>query len=420
MRAEESYTLAAETARSSYSRLVAILAARTHDVALAEDVLATAFQSALEHWPKSGVPATPEAWLLTAARRALIDRARHDTVREKAMPDLTMMTEEAHRLRDVSEDLFPDERLKLLFVCAHPAIDPSMHTALMLQTVMGLEAKHIARAFLIAPAAMGQRLVRAKRKIKAAHIPFAIPDRAQLPSRIMAVLDAIYVAFSTGWDEQFHAATSPEGLADEAIWLAQLVTQLLPEEPEARGLLALMLYAKARSKTRRDKNGKYVPLADQDKTLWDNAAISAAEEHLLAASRQNRPGRFQIEAAIQSARIVGMVNDSTNWPAIIQLYARLIEIAPSTGAKVAQASAVALSGRPADAARLLAEIERKCETYQPYWATRAHIAKTRGQYRQAVADYDMAISLATDDAVKVWLGEQRDQICTGEDQSPLT
>ncbi|MCI5048109.1 MAG: hypothetical protein MRY59_11445 [Aquisalinus sp.] len=402
MRAEDSYTLAAETARTSYSRLVAILAARTRDVALAEDALAGAFQAALEHWPKSGVPTSPEAWLLTTARRTLIDGARHEAVRERVMPDLTMMTEEAHRLRDASEELFPDERLKLLFVCAHPAIAPSIHTALMLQSVLGLEATHIAKAFVVAPATMGQRLVRAKRKIKAAQIPFIIPEKDQLTPRITAVLEAIYVAFSTGWDEAFTEASKSAGLADEAIWLARLVVQLLPENAEAKGLLALMLYAQSRKSARRNQ-AAYIPLAEQDTSLWDRTLIAEAETALRAASTLSEPGRFQLEAAIQSAHISGLLQGSVNWPAIILLYERLIRTAPSIGAQVAQASAVAMAGRADDAARLLEGISEQAGTYQPYWAAIAYVERSRGNYEDARTAYARARELCTDPAVTEWL-----------------
>ncbi len=236
-------------ARAAYGRLVAYLAARSRDVAAAEDALAEAFAAALRVWPETGVPERPEAWLFTAARRQLIQAGRRQAVRGAAEPTLALLAEER---QDRAPDAFPDERLKLLFVCAHPAIDPAARAPLMLQTVLGLDAARIASAFLVAPAAMGQRLVRAKTRIREAGIAFAVPEPEELPERLAAVLDAIYAAYGSGWEDAAGTDARRKGLTAEAIWLARLVTALLPGEPEARGLLALMLYCEARAAARRD------------------------------------------------------------------------------------------------------------------------------------------------------------------------
>ena len=277
-------------ARESYGRLIAFLSARLRDVTAAEDALGDAFLAALTTWPRDGLPQKPEAWLLTAARNRLIDRARHDrrlqSASAAALELITAKTEEA-----LPDGEFPDERLTLMFVCAHPAIDPAVHTPLMLQTVLGLDAAAIARAFLVSPAAMGQRLVRAKAKIRDAGIAFEVPDEAELPERLDAVLEAIYAAYGSGWDDAAGADPRARGLADEAIWLARVVVQRLPEEPEARGLLALILHCESRRPARRAPDGRYVPLSEQDPELWSKPMIVEAEQVLVVAAerRTTRP-----------------------------------------------------------------------------------------------------------------------------------
>ena len=283
-------------ARESYGRLVAYLAARTRDVAGAEDALGEALLAALEVWPRDGVPPKPEAWLLTTARHRLIDRARHERMRAASLPTLELLTEESDEA--ASADKFPDERLKLLFVCAHPAIDPSVHTPLMLQCVLGLDAVRIAHAFLVSPATMGQRLVRTKAKIRDTRIAFEVPEERELPLRLEAVLEAIYAAYGSGWEDAAGVDPRGRGLADEAIRLSRLLIQLMPLEPEARGLVALMLHCEARRPARRAADGRYVPLSEQDVRLWSKPMIEEAELELTAAAKLGRPGRFQLEAAI--------------------------------------------------------------------------------------------------------------------------
>src|SRR5260370_40291628 len=232
------------TARAAYGHLLALLAARTRDVAGAEDALADAFRIALERWPQHGVPDRPEAWLLTVARRGLLHAARHGQVRNAAAVTLHVLAEETSD-RDAQAG-FPDERLRLMFVCAHPAIEPGIHAPLMLQTVLGLDAARIAQAFLVAPSAMGQRLSRAKARIRDAGLGFVIPEASEFPARLDGVLDAIYVAYGSAWDDIAGADHSRTGLADEAIWLARLVCALVPDAAEAWGLLALLLHCHAR------------------------------------------------------------------------------------------------------------------------------------------------------------------------------
>ena len=278
---EKAWATAEVVALRSRGKLIAYLAARFGDVAAAEDALSEAFASALSAWPKQGCPENPEGWLLTAARRKLIDQIRR--TRE------TSSEEDPEQLADVliaaTGEEFPDRRLALLFACAHPAIDPAVRAPLMLQVVLGLEAAQVASAFLVSPAAMAQRLVRAKTKIREAGIPFRIPERNELPERLGSVLDSIYAGFAEGWVDATGADPARRELAGEAIFLGRLVTQLLPEEPEAWGLLALMLYAEARRPARRSAKGEFVPLRSQDGRLWDWPLIEEAETALLRASR---------------------------------------------------------------------------------------------------------------------------------------
>ncbi len=265
-------------ARRSYGKLVAFLAARTRDVAAAEDALADAFAAALADWPRRGTPDNPEAWLMTVARRKLVDASRRRRTGEAASGHLRLIAEE---LESVPTATIPDERLALMFACAHPAIDSAIRAPLILQTVLGFDAATIASAFLVAPETMGQRLVRAKTKIRRAAIPFRVPESDELAERLDAVLEAIYATFAEGWSDPGGTEARRRDLAGEGIWLGRLVVSLLPDEPEALGLLALMLHAEARRAARRGADGGYVPLGAQDPALWDAAMIEEAEAALL-------------------------------------------------------------------------------------------------------------------------------------------
>ena len=295
-------------------------------------------------WPRDGVPDNPDAWLLVAARRRMIDAARHARTHAEAAPTLLAVTDEAAEIASTGV-AFPDERLKLLFICAHPAIDASARTPLMLQVVLGLDAARIASAFVVKPSAMGQRLSRAKAKIRDAGVAFEIPEAKELPARVDAVLDAIYAAYGSGWDDVEGADARRRGLAEEAIELGRLLLRLMPDEAEARGLLALMLYCESRRSARRDGQGAYVPLSEQDTARWSRGAIAEAEAHLIEARRANRFGRFQLEAAIQSVHAQRAVTGRVDWQAIALLYEGLVALAPTTGALVARAAAIASAVR---------------------------------------------------------------------------
>jgi len=388
-------------ARASYGRLLAYLAARWRDVARAEDALGDALLAALETWPRTGVPDNPVAWLLTAARRRLVDGARHAGVAAAAEADLKVMLDER---ADASPAAFPDERLALLFVCAHPAIDEAARTPLMLQTVLGLDAARIASAFLVAPATMSQRLVRVKAKIREAGIRFEIPAPGELTARLDAVLEAIYAAYGSGWEDVAGADPRRHGLAEEAIWLGRLVARLRPDEPEAQGLLALMLHCEARRAARRDAAGAYVPLGFQDLRRWSRPMIEEAEEVLAGAARLKAAGRFQLEAAIQSVHAQRVRTGETDWEAVTLLYEGLLRYAPTIGARVAHAAAL---GEARDAEAGLAALDAippdEVATYQPYWALRGHVLTALGRAAEAGEAYDRAIGLSEDPAVRAFL-----------------
>ena len=395
-------------ARQSYGKLVAFLAARTRDVAGAEDALSEAFAAALATWPEQGVPRSPEAWLLTVARRRLVDGARRQRTRADATSTLLLAMDELKADRGAAADI-PDERLRLMFACAHPAIQAEIRAPLILQTVMGFDAGTIASAFLIAPTSMGQRLVRAKRKIHEAGIPFGVPEREELAERLDAVLDAIYTVFAEGWTDPAGTVARERALADEAIWLGRLVVSLLPEEPEARGLLALMLHAEARRPARRDADGGYVPLAEQDPQRWQSALIDEAETLLREAGAARRIGRFQLEAAVQSAHAVRRTTGRADWAAIVELYDALLALTDSPVVAINRAVALAEIESPAAGLAALDGVaaDPRLAEYQPYWAARASLLALAGQKTAADDAYERAIGLEPDAAVRRFLQQRR-------------
>ena len=406
---------AAERAvRESYGRILAFLSVRSRDLAAAEDALAEAFQSALETWPLAGVPREPEAWLLTAARRRLIDQMRHERVHEQAAPSLIVAAEEAQEMAHDSSG-FPDERLKLLFVCAHPGIDPMARTPLMLQTVLGLDAARIAAAFLVRPTTMGQRLSRAKTKIRDAGIPFEVPGASDLPKRVDAVAEAIYAAYGSGWEDVAGLDPRRTGLSREALDLGRLLARLMPGEPEVLGLVALMLHSEARREARRDAAGAYVPLSSQDPSRWSRPMMEEAESCLREAAAGGRVGRFQLEAAIQSAHADRLRSGKTDWETIALLYEGLLALVPTMGASVGRAAAVAEARGPHVGWDLLEAVPRaEAASYQPYWAVAAHLLTRLGRRAEARGAYDLAIGLCEDPAMRDWLRRQALAVANGE------
>jgi RNA polymerase sigma-70 factor (ECF subfamily) len=388
--------------RDSYGRLVAYLASITGDISEAEDALSDALAAALRTWPERGIPDRPDSWLVTVARRNIIGALRRRDVTARALPGL-------HRVTPIepesapADDTVPDRRLWLMFACSHPAIDPTMRSALMLQTVLGLDAVRIASAFLVAPATMGQRLVRVKAKIKQNNIPFAVPAGDELAGRLDSVLDAIYAAYGTGWDDPIGVDAKRVGLTDEAIRLGRLVADLIPDEPEAHGLLALMLHSDARSAARREP-GRYIPLDEQDVTRWSSAQMIEAEQHLGIAVRAGRLGRYQLHAAVQSVHNRRAVTGTTDWRSIASLYDGLAVYDPTVGTHVARAAAHAEADGAATGLALLDALPPdRVERYQPYHAVRAACLARSGRCADAAASARQAIALSDDPDVRNWL-----------------
>jgi RNA polymerase sigma-70 factor (ECF subfamily) len=383
-----------------------VLAASSRDIAAAEDALADALTAALRDWPERGLPRSPEAWLLAAARRRLIDGARRRRSTDTALAQLAWLTAGP---AEPSEAGFPDARLKLLFVCAHPAIDAEVRAPLMLQVVLGFSAEAIAPLFLLAPVTLSQRLVRAKRKLREAGAAFRVPEEEELPERLGAVLDAIYALFTQGWSLPFEDRERRAALASDALWLARLTVNLTGERPEAMGLLALMLHAWARDPARRDAHGRYVPLSKQDPALWDHALIDEAEATIRRAAARATAERFQFEAAIQSAHAERRLTGVTDWPAILRLHDGLAAISRSPAVAINRCVAVA-EVHGADLARLeleaLAE-DARLAAYQPYWAVLAEMRRRTGDDAGAVKAFDRAIALQPDPAARDFLIDRR-------------
>ena len=398
---------AAVAARDSYGRLLALLAASTSDLAAAEDALADAFERALLTWPSSGVPGNPDGWLLTVARNRLRDEWK--SARAQRSAPLSDAGDTLAHIDDVDIDAIPDRRLELMLVCAHPAIDVTMRTPLMLNTVLGFTAEQVAAAFSVPTSTMATRLVRVKKRIKATAIPFRIPDKADLQGRMTEVLEAVYGAYVIDW------ATGPQAreLPSEALHLADVLVTLVPGDPEARGLTALIELSAARAPARAADPGRFVPLADQDATLWDQSLIARAHEHLRAAHAAGQLGRFQLEAAIQAVHCARSPEGTTDWPTLLDLHRTLHAVAPSLGSSVALAAATAEVDGPAaglatlDA--LLQEAGDRARLFQPAKATRAHLLDRLGRKQDAVAAYDTAISLTHDPAERQYLEHRRDR-----------
>jgi RNA polymerase sigma-70 factor, ECF subfamily len=393
---------AEEVAQTSYGRLVSMLAVSTGSIAQAEDVLADAFAAALRTWPERGVPDSPVAWILTVARRNFIGNVR--TAAARALAEQALRTLARAEATAMAGPAIGDDRLRLMFVCTHPAIDVTIHAPLMLQVVLGIDAIRMASVFHVNPTTLGQRLVRAKRKIAASGISFEVPDRTQLPERLHSVLDAVYAAFTTGWDDPGGLDEARADLADEAIRLARLVVELLPDQPESLGLLALMLHARARTAARRDPSGRFVPLDQQDTTLWSRALMSEAEQHLSRAAAMGSLGPYQLEAAIQSVHGLRAVTGRTDWQSIATLYDGLEALVPSLGVRVARSAAHArVHGAAAGLALLDGLSSAEADRYQPYWVVRLHLLLEVGDRRGAEVAREHALGLTEEPALRAHL-----------------
>ncbi|MEM6371164.1 MAG: DUF6596 domain-containing protein [Pseudomonadota bacterium] len=382
--------------RASYGRLLAILASSGSDIIAAEDALSDAFAKALIHWPKD-MPRNPEAWLLTVARNRLKDIYRkeqriefHDDVPEPEHVDATIET-------------IPDDRLKLMFVCAHPAIDPRIRTPLMLQTVVGLDSETIARAFLLPPATMAKRLVRAKNKIKASAVAFRVPEPEELDQRVSAVLEAIYGTFSRDW-------LAENTLAEEAFFLATLLADLLPNNAEVLGLAAVIAFMLSRREAR-VKGGKFVPLEEQDPAQWDHAMMQKASGYLAKAQSIGPLGRFQLEAAVHAVHADRLNTGIINWDALAQLYKGLSHVAPTIGTTVSYASALGRVAGPEGGLAALRKIDSKVRaSFAPAQVVEAHFLALLGRTEEAASAYDLAIALTVEAPLRAYLATKRDAL----------
>ena len=402
---ESAASVVERTFREESGRILAALIAATGDFALAEDALQDAMLAALRQWPAEGVPRNPPAWLTQIARRRAIDRLRRDATLLRKQETLQALTELEQREATGAEDddaaPFPDERLKLIFTCCHPALALEARVALTLRTLGGLSSAEVAAAFLVPVPAMQQRLVRAQRKIRDAGIPYRVPPAHLLPERLDGVLAVLYLIFNEGYAATTGDALIRQDLCAEAIRLARVLTDLLAgdpeliEEPEALGLLALMLLHHARRRARVDAAGDLVLLEDQDRALWDRDEIAAGTALLDRALALRRPGPYQVQAAIAALHVQAPRAEETDWQQIALLYGRLASMTPSPVVELNHAAAVAMSGGPECGLDLLDQLRltEALEHYHPYHAARADLLRRAGRPDEAAESYRRALAL---------------------------
>ena len=395
--------------REDRGRLLAALIRSLNDFDLAEDALQDALERAFVHWARSGLPDHPQAWLLQVARRAAIDRLRKSKRYAAMAPEITRLMEEDEEAATRAAPEIPDERLRLIFTCCHPALEEKTRVALTLRTVGGLTTREIARAFLDTEMAMGQRLSRAKAKIAAAGIPYAVPERADWDGRLNSVLTVIYLIFNEGWTAGPGEAPVRVALCDEAIWLARLMVSLAPGEPEIEGLLAVMLLAHGRHAARFGEAG-FVPLEMQERSLWNCDLIDEGVSILDRAVARRLPGPFQIQAAISALHVQSEGPGCTDWTQILLLYDRLLALAPSPVVALNRAVALAETGAVEHAWRDLRGLEEALSQYQPYHAAVADLAARMGDAAIAKRAYDTAIRLSRSERETIWLQERRDAL----------
>ena len=391
--------------RDERAIVLATLIRQVGDFQLAEDALQDAFEAAVAQWPRDGVPANPGAWITTAARRRAIDRLRRDrSVRDRAerLADLQRLDAEA----PPADTAIVDDRLRLIFTCCHPALDMPARVALTLRALGGLTTGEIARAFLVAEPAMGKRIVRAKRKIADAHIPYRVPADEELPDRLRGVLRVVYLIFNEGYAAAEGDRLIREELCDEAIRLGELLVRLVPEDAEVFGLLALMLLHDARRAARVDASGRYVALDDQDRSLWDQDELRAALAALDRAVRLRNPGEYQLQAAITALQI----GENQDWDQIAELYGALSAVNPSPVVELNRAVAVGLASGPAAGLELLEPLLEELDRYQPAHAAHAELLARAGDTEGAERAYERAIALTANAVERAELERRRDTV----------
>ncbi len=380
------------------------------DFHLAEDALMDAIATALQRWPGDGVPNRPAAWLTTAARRKALDRLRRSSTRTQYAPELTLIATLEAMPEQTEQSDIPDEQLKLFFTCCHPALAVDAQVALTLRTLGGLSTPEIAAAFLVPVPTMAQRLVRAKKKIKVAKIPYRVPPRDELSERLTGVLKALYLVFNEGYSAHSGDRLVRVELCSEAIRLGRVLVRLLPEEPEVRGLLALMLLQDSRRDARTDADGVLISLDEQDRSLWHAAQIEQGLTLIQTALEERRPGPYQVQAAIAAVHAESASDAQTDWAQIAMLYDALLRLVPSAVVALNRAVALSLAGQLTVALQFINELEHDLADYQPFHAARADVLRRTGQLDAAAAAYDRAIELSSTPAERTWLVRQRDRL----------
>lgn len=395
------------TLRDDRGRLLAALGSYLGNYTLAEDALQQAMESALNHWQSRGIPENPRGWLLQVGRRKALDTIRRSNRHTK---HLTQLSETADQPSAPDPHDIPDHRLRLIFTCCHPALDLSAQVALTLRALGGLTTDEVARAFLVKPATMGQRISRAKSKIKAANIPFAMPDLADMHSRVDVVLQVIYLIYNEGYSVTEGTHQLRIDLCEEALFLARLLATLSPDAPEVRGLLALILFSHARRSARLAVGSGFVPLDKQDRTLWDSSMIVEAQDHLAVALPMGQVGPYQLQAAIHGVHCDAERSQDTDWAEITGLYKVLLLIEPSAVTQLNFAVALSYAEGPERAISILEALEPKMQSYQPYFAARADIYARMNWADAARVAYDRAIELSGVDTEKRHLLKLRDRL----------